>query len=198
MQCLQKVYKNSILFKLSSFSRCVARHDHHCAWLNNCVGLNNHRYFLLFLATNLLATLYGSLAIPVFIYGKITGILHHPFIDPATGKFFTLASRPWRLMEHLSVRFTVLFALFFCTMILCLLLIGFLGYHLYLIAIGQTTNESFKWSDLNRAARVEQASTVKWWKGPKLPDNVYNGGVIANFTEVIFPSSVFNSKNKRI
>lgn len=101
-------------------------------------------------------------------------------------------------MEYLSVRFTVLFALFFCTMILCLLLIGFLGYHLYLIAIGQTTNESFKWSDLSKAARVEQASTVKWWKGPKLPQNVYNHGVIANFTEVMFPSCVFNSKNKHI
>ena len=29
-------------------SRCVAKHDHHCPWLHNCVGANNHRHFILY------------------------------------------------------------------------------------------------------------------------------------------------------
>ena len=29
--------------------RCVERYDHHCPWINNCVGIKNHNAFMLFL-----------------------------------------------------------------------------------------------------------------------------------------------------
>ncbi|KAI9803284.1 MAG: hypothetical protein M1825_002075 [Sarcosagium campestre] len=43
--------------------RCVAKHDHHCPWVHNCIGINNHRHFFFYLI---------SLEIGVILFVRLT------------------------------------------------------------------------------------------------------------------------------
>uniref|UniRef100_A0A8C1A5H3 Palmitoyltransferase n=1 Tax=Cyprinus carpio carpio TaxID=630221 RepID=A0A8C1A5H3_CYPCA len=43
-------------------SRCILKMDHHCPWLNNCVGHFNHRYFFSFCLFMTMACIYCSIS----------------------------------------------------------------------------------------------------------------------------------------
>ncbi|KAF9157351.1 Palmitoyltransferase zdhhc15 [Actinomortierella ambigua] len=50
-----KIVKPDRCHHCSECDQCVLRMDHHCPWVNGCVGYNNHKFFYLFI-------FYGSLA----------------------------------------------------------------------------------------------------------------------------------------
>lgn len=100
------------------------------------------------------------------------------------------------------IRHPILLILLFVSLALGLLMIGFLGFHLYLISTGKTTNEGFKWADLTRALEEEQGkeSPVRRWffwnkqrQKIKLPKNMYNKGFRMNLYEILFPSAVLQA-----
>ncbi|CAM9553216.1 unnamed protein product, partial [Ectocarpus sp. 13 AM-2016] len=41
--------------------RCVVKMDHHCPWVNNCVGIGNHKFFIQFISYVLVISVYALL-----------------------------------------------------------------------------------------------------------------------------------------
>ncbi|KAF7559606.1 hypothetical protein G7046_g4535 [Stylonectria norvegica] len=100
---------------------CIETHDHHCVWINNCVGKRNYRYFFSFVtsATILTAYLIGTSLTQILTYKNREGITFAKAID----------------------HFRVPFALVILGFVLFLYPAALMGYHVFLMARGETTRE---------------------------------------------------------
>lgn len=94
---------------------CIETFDHHCPWINNCIGQGNYRHFFFFLLSLCVHM------ITIFCW-CIIYLLHHRE----------------RLKETNSVvALTLVIIIFF----LCLPIVGLTIFHMLLISKNRTTNE---------------------------------------------------------
>lgn len=133
---------------------CVSRFDHHCIWLNQCVGERNYRWFLSFLLMHAATLLYGGVAIISILWSEVTekGLLNAVFVHRATGQKVPASYRV--VFQYLMFHHGTLMGLLMMCAIMGTVLLGFWAYHMNLVRKNTPTNESFKWSSV----------TSEWWR----------------------------------
>lgn len=123
---------------------CVETADHHCVWLNNCVGRRNYRYFFTFVSSGTLLSLYllGASLAQILVYKNREGVSFA------------------RAINHDPVPFAMV-------------LYGFIGflypaalttYHLFLMARGETTREFLNSHKFVKSDRYRAFTQGAWYK----------------------------------
>ncbi|XP_020593806.1 probable protein S-acyltransferase 16 isoform X3 [Phalaenopsis equestris] len=100
---------------------CVLRMDHHCVWINNCVGHANYKVFFVFMLYAVTACIHSLALFLWFVYDVLKGQIH------SGGSLKT---------SHI-IYGVLLFPLTLAVSIL-------LGWHIYLVAHNKTTIEHYE------------------------------------------------------
>ena len=165
---------------------CVQKADHHCVWINNCVGRNNYVYFLSLILSISLLLCYGSwLGLSImrsqlkeYSTGDAGSTDNQPLLTLSQRACFCTkmqtflpnasihgAGAPicsWKSYMAAWRNIVSLHPAIGAPTLLAIfcfpLAAGFVVYHVYLIWAGMTTNESSKWAEL----REDIADGLVW------------------------------------
>jgi len=146
-----QVYKPLRTHHCSKCQQCILQYDHHCPWINNCVGFRNKKFFMLFVG-------YASLDVAFVCTTSAREVLVFH------------SERSLRLMSiGASINFSLMWAL---SVLTGLSLLTFCAVHCKLLLENRTTVEAFLVDqaanpyDMGMVANLQQAcgrNPFLWW-----------------------------------
>ncbi|KAK2762742.1 palmitoyltransferase akr1 [Arachnomyces sp. PD_36] len=127
-------------------ARCVAKHDHHCPWIDNCVAANNFRHFFLYI-------LCLEIGIILFIQLAIAYITGLPRSTQTECNIL-----PPELCDHMyRDTFTIVLTLWIALQLIWVTLLFVV--QIIQISRNQTTYENMKGHSIDHATPASQAIT---------------------------------------
>lgn len=148
---------------------CVSKQDHHCIWINQCVGYSNYKYFLAFILSHSVICLYaGQVGVLIMMH-----IIEEEKLLTAvfTDGYGNQMQSTWTIIfQYLMQRYPAFVFIVILCLMMGLVLGGFFLYHLNMAGKNVTSNERIKLLN-NEAASANR-------------QNIYNLGFISNINQV--------------
>jgi palmitoyltransferase ZDHHC9/14/18 len=145
---------------------CVETHDHHCGWLNNCVGRRNYLYFFAFITEACLMCLL-LIAFSVLHLARLAGQQQDTpttwaFQPSAIRSTLTMVQKPGQ--DYITTNARVALAMIVYGCLAAIFPICLFGYHLFLMARGETTREYVNSKKFAKKDRYRPFALDLWLK----------------------------------